>query len=45
MFASRVTFYIDVDGSILKIDTSINPATSAQDIAATLGELGVALAN
>jgi peroxiredoxin Q/BCP len=39
--ASRYTFYIGEDGRILKIDTSISPATSAEDIAATLGELGV----
>jgi len=38
--ASRYTFYIGEDGDILKIDTSINPATSAEDIAATLEELG-----
>jgi len=44
MFASRQTFYIGVDGTILKIDTDVRPATSAQDMAATLGELGVALA-
>lgn len=41
-FAKRHTFYIDVDGTILKIDTSIQPATAAQDMAATLGELGIA---
>lgn len=39
--ASRHTFYIGTDGTILKIDTGINPATSAEDMAATLGELGV----
>ena len=39
--ASRHTFYIGEDGTILKIDTQINPATSAEDIAATLAELGV----
>ncbi len=41
-FAKRVTFYIGVDGTILKIDTSVEPATAAQDMAASLGELGVA---
>jgi peroxiredoxin Q/BCP len=41
-FAKRQTFYIGVDGNILKIDTQVKPATSAQDMAETLGELGVA---
>ena len=40
--ARRHTFYIDRDGRILKIDTAIKPETSAQDMARTLGELGVA---
>lgn len=40
--AKRHTFYIGKDGRILKIDTDINPETSAQDMAKTLGELGVA---
>ncbi|MGD9661759.1 MAG: peroxiredoxin [Porticoccaceae bacterium] len=40
--AKRHTFYIGVDGSILKIDTDVRPATSAEDMAQTLGELGVA---
>jgi peroxiredoxin Q/BCP len=39
--AKRHTFYIGEDGRILKIDTDIRPATSAEDMAATLGELGV----
>ncbi|WP_308365214.1 MULTISPECIES: peroxiredoxin [unclassified Microbulbifer] len=39
--ARRVTIYIGVDGNILKIDEDIKPATSAEDIARTLGELGV----
>lgn len=39
--AKRVTIYIGVDGNILKIDEDIKPATSAEDIARTLGELGV----
>lgn len=41
-FAKRYTFYIDVDGTILKIDSSVQPATAAQDMAASLGELGIA---
>ena len=40
--ANRHTIYIGADGTVLKIDTEINPPTSAEDIAATLGELGVA---
>lgn len=40
-FAKRHTFYIGKDGRILKIDEDVNPETSAQDMAATLGELGV----
>ena len=40
--AKRHTVYIGIDGNIMKIDTKVKPATSAQDMAATLGELGVA---
>ncbi|WP_428819975.1 peroxiredoxin [Microbulbifer sp. MCCC 1A16149] len=40
--AKRVTIYIGKDGKVLKIDRDIKPATSAQDMAATLGQLGVA---
>jgi peroxiredoxin Q/BCP len=40
--ASRHTYYIGVDGRILAIDRNVKPATSAEDLAATLGELGVA---
>ncbi|WP_394203267.1 peroxiredoxin family protein [Shewanella waksmanii] len=39
--ASRVTFYIGKDGTILKIDDDINPETAAQDIAATLAALQI----
>ncbi|KUJ81587.1 peroxiredoxin [Microbulbifer flavimaris] len=39
--AKRITIYIGKDGRILKIDRDIKPATSAQDMARTLGELGV----
>lgn len=39
--ASRVTFYIGKDGTILKIDDDISPATAAEDMAATLKELNV----
>ena len=40
--ARRITVYIGTDGRITKIDKDIHPATSAEDIAKTLGELGVA---
>lgn len=40
-FANRHTFYIGKDGRILKIDADVNPETSAEDMAATLGKLGV----
>lgn len=39
--ARRHTFYIGKDGRILKIDSHIQPETSAEDIARTLGELGI----
>lgn len=39
--ANRWTFYIGKDGRILAIDKSVQPATSAEDMAAKLGELGV----
>jgi peroxiredoxin Q/BCP len=41
-YAKRHTFYISKGGTILKIDTAVNPKTSAEDMATTLGELGVA---
>lgn len=40
-FANRWTFYIGKDGKILAIDKAVKPATSAEDMAAKLGELGV----
>lgn len=40
-FAKRITFYIDINGTILKIDENINPATAAEDMAATLKMLNV----
>ncbi|MFV0477350.1 MAG: peroxiredoxin [Parahaliea sp.] len=43
-YAKRHTFYIGVDGTILKIDTDVKPSTSAEDMARTLGELGVGAA-
>lgn len=41
-FSSRWTFYIDKDGKIAFIDKAVKPATSAEDMAAKLGELGTA---
>ena len=43
-FANRWTFYIDKDGRIAHIDKAVNPATSAEDMLARLGELKVATA-
>ncbi|MCB1696467.1 MAG: redoxin domain-containing protein [Pseudomonadales bacterium] len=40
--ARRETFYIGIDGTILRIDRKVNPATSAEDIAANLAQLGIA---
>ena len=40
--ASRVTFYISKEGKILKIDDDISSKTAAEDMANTLGELGIA---
>jgi peroxiredoxin len=39
--ANRWTFYIGKDGKIQSIDKDVKPATSAEDMAATLHELGV----
>ena len=39
--ASRWTFYIDTEGRIAHIDKAVRPATSAEDIALKLTELGV----
>jgi thioredoxin-dependent peroxiredoxin len=40
-YAKRWTFYVGKDGKILAIDQNVKPETSAEDIAAKLGELGV----
>jgi peroxiredoxin Q/BCP len=40
-FANRWTFYVGKDGRILAIDKAVKPDTSAQDMAAKLGELGI----
>lgn len=39
-FANRWTYYIDADGTILKIDKETNPATAGRDLVATMQELG-----
>ncbi len=39
--ANRWTFYIGKDGRILAIDKTVNPSTSAEDMAAKLGELRI----
>lgn len=39
--ARRHTFYIGKDGRILKIDTDVQPETSAEDMVRTLSDLGV----
>jgi peroxiredoxin Q/BCP len=39
---NRWTFYIGPEGKILAIDTKVNVKTAGADIAAKLGELGVA---
>jgi thioredoxin-dependent peroxiredoxin len=41
-FANRWTFYIDRNGRIAYIDKAVQPATSAEDMIAKLGELNVA---
>jgi thioredoxin-dependent peroxiredoxin len=39
-FANRWTFYIGKDGKISGIDKQVKPATSAEDMAAMLKQLG-----
>lgn len=39
-FSARHTFYIDASNTIVAIDRDVNPATSAEDMAAMLAELG-----
>jgi thioredoxin-dependent peroxiredoxin len=40
-FSNRWTYYIGKDGKVLAIEKTIKPATSAEDMAAKLGELNV----
>jgi peroxiredoxin Q/BCP len=44
-FANRWTFYIGKDGRIQAIDKAVKPATSAEDMAAKLGELKTEMAH
>lgn len=44
-YALRHTYYIGADGRVLAIDREVRPETSAEDMAARLGELGVARAD
>jgi len=39
-FAYRWTYYIDSDGTVLKIDKQTNPATAGRDLTNTMAELG-----
>ncbi|MEH6610631.1 MAG: redoxin domain-containing protein [Halioglobus sp.] len=39
--ARRHTIYIGSDGKILKVDSQVTPASSAEDMVATLAELGI----
>ena len=41
-FARRHTFYIDRDGLISRIDRSVRPSRSAEDMISNLADLGVA---
>lgn len=43
-FANRWTFYIGKDGRIQAIEKAVRPATSAEDMAAKLGELKTEMA-
>jgi len=43
-YAKRHTFYIDHKGRIVAIDRAVKPATSAEDMAATLASLDAPLA-
>jgi thioredoxin-dependent peroxiredoxin len=40
--ASRWTFYVGPDGTIIHIDKGVKTSTAGQDVARKLAELGVA---
>ena len=39
-FANRWTYYIDTEGTIIRIDKETRPLTAGADLAATMDELG-----
>lgn len=39
-FANRWTFFVDKDGTIVKIDKEVNVKTAGEDLARYMGELG-----
>ncbi|MFT4671909.1 MAG: peroxiredoxin Q/BCP [Pseudohongiellaceae bacterium] len=39
-FANRWTYYIDIDGTVLKIDKATKPATAGRDLVTTMESLG-----
>ena len=39
-FDNRWTYYIDVEGVVVKIDKSVKPATAGVDLTRIMGELG-----
>lgn len=39
-YAKRHTFYIDINGIIRKIDTSVSPRSAGADLVRNLAELG-----
>jgi peroxiredoxin Q/BCP len=39
-FANRWTFYIDAEGTVVKIDRETNPNTAGQDLTRNMAELG-----
>lgn len=41
-YASRWTFYIDIDGIIRKIDKGVSPSSAGKDLVKNLIELGFA---
>jgi peroxiredoxin Q/BCP len=40
-YATRWTFYIGADGTILYVDREVKPGSAGEDVAARLAELGV----
>ena len=38
--ANRWTYYIDTEGTVVKIDKDMNPATAGRDLVANLQQLG-----